>query len=110
MRFRFPQSGMSESTSDIVEIQDVAIEDMKVIINFIYGVLEATPDSDEWLHSLTLAIDRLGLQVTVLLLWWLFKIRVARRHLERVAHVYLFQEIQNYVHRRMASWSIVSPD
>ena len=40
-RVCFVQSGMSESKSDIVEIQDVAIEDMKTILDFIYGVLEA---------------------------------------------------------------------
>ncbi len=67
MRAGFPQSEMSESKSAIVEIQDVAVEDMKVILNFIYGVLLATPDSDERLHSLVLAIDRLGLQVNLVL-------------------------------------------
>ena len=67
MRVCFLQSGMSDSKSDVVEIQDIALEDMKVILDFIYGVLEAAPDSDKQLHSLVLAIDRLGLQVSVLL-------------------------------------------
>ena len=68
-RVCFVQSGMSESKSDIVEIQDVAIEDMKTILDFIYGVLEAggTPDSVKRLHSLLLAIDCLGVQVPPLL-------------------------------------------
>ena len=67
MRAGFPQSEMSESKSAIVEIQDVAVEDMKVILNFIYGVLLATPDSDERFPLLVLAIDRLGLQVNLVL-------------------------------------------
>ena len=48
---------MSESRSDVVEIQEVAAEDMEVILKFIYGVLDAAPE--EQLQSLVLATDRL---------------------------------------------------
>ena len=48
---------MSESRSDVVEIQEVAAEDMEVILKFIYGVLDAAPE--ERLQSLVLATDRL---------------------------------------------------
>lgn len=48
---------MSESRSDIVEIQEIAAEDMEVILKFIYGVLDAIPE--DRLRSLVLATDRL---------------------------------------------------
>ncbi|CAL5227107.1 g10014 [Coccomyxa viridis] len=51
------QSGMSESTSKVVEIQEVAAEDMKIILDFIYGVLDNLPE--ERLQTLVLAADRL---------------------------------------------------
>ena len=51
------QSGMSESGSNVVEIQEVAAEDMKVILKFIYGKLKAIPG--DRLQSLVLATDRL---------------------------------------------------
>ena len=51
------QSGMSESKSNIIEIQEVAVEDMKVILKYIHGVLDALPE--ERLQSLVLATDRL---------------------------------------------------
>ena len=40
-----------------MEIQEVAAEDMEVILKFIYGVLDAAPE--EQLQSLVLATDRL---------------------------------------------------
>ena len=51
------QSGMSESASDTVDIQEVAAEDMEIILKFIYGVLDALPE--DRLQSLVLATDRL---------------------------------------------------
>ena len=51
------QSEMSESTSEVVELHDIAAKDMEVIIRFIYGVLDALPG--EQLQSLLLASDRL---------------------------------------------------
>lgn len=48
---------MSESRSDVVDIQEIAAEDMEVILKFIYGVLDAAPE--ERLLSLVLATDRL---------------------------------------------------
>ena len=46
-----------ESASDTVEIEEVAAEDMEIILKFIYGVLDALPE--ERLQSLVLATDRL---------------------------------------------------
>ena len=40
-----------------MEIQEVAAEDMKIILDFIYGVLDTLPD--ERLQTLVLAADRL---------------------------------------------------
>ena len=51
------QSGMSESSSEVVEINEVAIKDMEVILRYIYGVLDAIPG--EQLQSVLLASDRL---------------------------------------------------
>ena len=51
------QSGMSDSKSNIVEIPDVAAEDMEVILKFIYGVLDTTLEQ-QW-PSLLLATERL---------------------------------------------------
>ena len=48
---------MSESRSEIVEIQEVAAEDMNIILKYIYGTLDALPE--ERLHHLVLAADRL---------------------------------------------------
>ncbi len=48
---------MSESTSKVVEIQEVAAEDMKVILDFIYGVLDTLPQ--DRLQALICATDRL---------------------------------------------------
>ena len=48
---------MSESKSNIIEIQEVAAKDMKVILKYIHGVLDALPE--ERLQSLVLATDRL---------------------------------------------------
>ena len=51
------QPGMTESTSGVVEIQEVALQDMATVLNFIYGVLYALPE--ERLQPLILATDRL---------------------------------------------------
>ena len=48
---------MSESKSDVVEIQEIAAEDMQTILKYIYGTLNALPE--ERLHHLILATDRL---------------------------------------------------
>ena len=51
------QSGMSESKNEDVEIQEIAAEDMKIILNYTYGILNALPE--ERLHPLIRAVDRL---------------------------------------------------
>ena len=48
---------MSESNSEVVEIQEIATEDMSIILRYIYGTLDAIPE--ERLHPLILAADRL---------------------------------------------------
>ena len=48
---------MSESHSEVVEIQDIAAEDMEIILKYVYGMLDALPE--ERLHPLILAADRL---------------------------------------------------
>ena len=48
---------MSESRSEVVEIQEIAAEDMKTILSYIHGMLDALPE--ERLHHLILAADRL---------------------------------------------------
>ncbi len=48
---------MPNSRSKVVEIQEIAAEDMKTILNYIYGILDALPE--ERLHHLILAADRL---------------------------------------------------
>ena len=48
---------MSESRSEVVDIYEVAMEDMEVVLKFIYGVLDAIPG--EQLHSVLLASNRL---------------------------------------------------
>ena len=51
------QSGMSESNSAIVELCDIPAEDIKIILKYIYGELEALPE--ERLHHLIAAADHL---------------------------------------------------
>ena len=48
---------MSESKNEVVEIKEIAAEDMKIILKYIYGILGALPE--ERLHHLILAADRL---------------------------------------------------
>ena len=48
---------MSESESEVVEIQEIAAEDMKIILKYIYGMLDSLPEGR--LHHLILAADRL---------------------------------------------------
>jgi len=48
---------MSESKSEVVEILEIAAEDINIILKYIYGMLDAHPG--ERLHHLILATDRL---------------------------------------------------
>ena len=57
------QSGMSESKSDIVHIQEVAAEDMEVILKFLYGVLDDIPEAR--LPSLVAATNRLQVSKSI---------------------------------------------
>ena len=58
---------MSESTSNIVEIQEVAVEDMGIILKFIYGDLDVIPG--DRLQSLVLATDRLQVCAHLFMEW-----------------------------------------
>ena len=47
------QSAMTGSKNNIVVIQDVATEDMNIVLKYMYGELDAIPE--DRLHSLVLA-------------------------------------------------------
>ncbi len=54
------QSAMTGSKNNIVDIQDVAAEDIKVVVRYMYGELDAIPE--DRLHSLVLATKRMQVQ------------------------------------------------
>lgn len=54
------QSGIPNGKVDVFEVKEIAAKDMKIILYFIYGVLDAIPMDQ--LQSLVLATHRLQVE------------------------------------------------